>query len=352
MILKYGLDEEEKWNEIVKSFKNYDVYYIADYLKAFKVHGDGEPTLFYYEGENIRAFNVVMLRDISTDKNFGGLLDSGTYFDISTPYGYGGFIIEGQVTDENIRILDEEYILICKKYGIISEVVRFHPVFKNVELVKNMYDVTELGKTININLESQEQIWADIAAKNRNVIRKAKKSNVEIYWGRDPNLIHKFKEVYEMTMDRDEADEYYYFKDDFYISVLKDLKYNSMIFYAVYEEKIISISMILFANNQMHYHLSASNKEFQYLAPTNLLLYEAANWGVENGFESFHLGGGLGSNEDSLYKFKKVFNKKSDLSFSLGKKIINKEKYDELILIRKESSDFNEESQFFPLYRA
>jgi len=35
------------------------------------------------------------------------------------------------------------------------------------------------------------------------------------------------------------------------------------------------------------------------------LLYEAACWGIENGYKTFHLGGGLGSREDSLYQFKK-----------------------------------------------
>ena len=42
----------------------------ADYVKAFKIHGDGEPTLFYYEDQNIKAINVVMKRDISIYKRF------------------------------------------------------------------------------------------------------------------------------------------------------------------------------------------------------------------------------------------------------------------------------------------
>ena len=46
-----NIDESEKWDSIVKSFSNYDVYYMSGYTKAFKLHGDGEPTLIYYHDE-------------------------------------------------------------------------------------------------------------------------------------------------------------------------------------------------------------------------------------------------------------------------------------------------------------
>ena len=350
MISIYKISDSEKWNEIVKSFNNYDVYYLAEYTKAFQIHGDGEPLLFYYEGSGIKAVNVVMKRDIAFDKKFENEIPSNTHFDITTPYGYGGFLIEGELTKDSLKLLNEEYSSICKKEGIISEFVRLHPVLKNSEKLGEIYDISELGKTITIELVSQNQIWSNLIAKNRNVIRKAKKSGVEVFWGRNPELMEKFIELYNETMDKDNAKDYYYFKKIFYTSVLEDLKYNSMIFYALYEEKIISMSMMLFSNDQMHYHLSASDKHFQHLAPTNLLLFEAACWGVENGYKTLHLGGGLGSQEDSLYKFKKAFNKESETNFSVGRKIFSKEKYNNLVNINKKINS-QEDKKYFPEYR-
>ena len=153
-------------------------------------------------------------------------------------------------------------------------------------------------------------------------------------------------------MDKDKADDYYYFGKNFYESILLDLKYNSLIFYAVYENKIIAMAIILFNNRKMHYHLSAVNKQYQHLAPTNFLLYEAACWGHENGYKTFHLGGGLGSKEDSLFKFKESFNAGSDTFFSIGRKIFNIEKYNELIDIRNQEPNFNCNNSFFPVYRS
>ena len=344
------LDESDKWDSIVKSFRNYDVYYLSGYTKAFKLHGDGEPTLIYYHDEEIRAINVVMIRDIAEDKNFKDKIKSHSLFDITTPYGYGGFIIEGILNDNSLKKINKEYSDYCRSKNIISEFARFHPVLENSKMNSEIYEVIDLGKTITMNLISKEQIWNDLSSKNRNVIRKAIKTGVEIYWGRSPELIDEFIPLYNTTMNKDDATDYYYFKKEFYKSVLEDLRYNSLIFYALYDQKIISMSMILFGNDNMHYHLSASDREYQSLAATNLLLYEAACWGCENGYKSFHLGGGLGSNEDSLFKFKKAFNKNSETYFSIGRKIFDQEKYYELIKIRDINYD-DSNSTFFPQYR-
>lgn len=346
-----SMDELDKWDSIVKRFKNYDVYYLSRYAKAFELHGDGEPILFYYNDDEIRAINVVMKRDIEKDKNLKNKIEPNLIFDIITPYGYGGFLVEGIINDDNLKRLNEVYSQYCFSSNIISEFVRFHPVIKNSKINQKIYDVIDLGKTITIDLVSKEQIWQDLSSKNRNVIRKSIKSGVKIYWGRSPELIDKFIPLYNSTMDKDDATDYYYFNRDFYMSLLKDLKYNSLIFYAVYEQKIISMSIIIFGNENMHYHLSASDREYQSLAATNLLLYEAACWGCENGYKSFHLGGGLGSKEDNLFKFKEAFNKNSKTYFSIGKKIFDQKKYDELIRIRYQDSGFDGEKSFFPSYR-
>lgn len=346
-----NIEEKDKWDSIVKSFEKHDVYYLSNYTKGFQIHGDGEPILIYYQDRDIRAMNVVMKRDIEKDKNFSGKIEPELFFDLATPYGYGGFIIEGDINDDCLHELDKVYINYCRENNIISEFVRFHPVLKNSDVNKSIYEVIDLGKTVTINLNSKEQIWNELTSKNRNVIRKAIKSGVKIYWGRSSELVDQFIPLYNATMSKDNATDYYYFLEDFYNSILDDLRYNSLFFYAMYERKIISMSIILFCNEYMHYHLSASDRDFQGLAPTNLLLYEAACWGCENGFKSFHLGGGIGSREDSLYSFKAAFNKNTDTYFSIGKKIFCNQEYDELIKLRSDEAGFDCNKLYFPSYR-
>ena len=135
------------------------------------------------------------------------------------------------------------------------------------------------------------------------MIRKASRAGIQIYSGRDPKLFQTFQKLYNQTMEQNNARESYYFQDDFYVSLLEDLNSNSRIFYAVYEQKIIAMAIILHCNKQLHYHLAGSLKAYQHLGPNNLLLYEVACWGNEHGYTTFHLGSGLGRRERQDLRF-------------------------------------------------
>lgn len=347
MLKVFTIEQAKEWDEIVDSFEQRDAYYYSGYQKAFMIHGDGQPMLFYYEDGKTRAINVAMKRDIAKHKYFQEL-EGNKYFDLATPYGYGGFIVEG----ENIEKLDEEYSDYCTQNSIISEFVRFHPVLNNKLKLIELYDISDLGPTITMDISDKDLIWQNIHSNNRNKIRKATREGVTIHNGNSEELYHAFIKMYNKTMDKNDATNYYYFEKAFYDSIREDFGDKSTLFYAMFDNKIIAMSIILFSNTGMHYHLSASDMEYRNKAATNLLLYEAACWGCDKGYKTFHLGGGVGSKEDSLYSFKKSFNKNSNTTFSIGRKIFDKESYDKLVEIRKEESSFNKETSFFPLYRA
>ena len=46
------------------------------------------------------------------------------------------------------------------------------------------------------------------------------------------------------SMDKDNAEDYYYFNKNFYESVLNDLPNNAQVFYAEYEGKIIVVLLL------------------------------------------------------------------------------------------------------------
>ena len=343
MIQAFSMEQDEQWDAIVRSFHDYDTYWLSGYVKAFQIHGDGEPLLFFYEAGNTRGINVVMKRDVADDPHFKGKIENGKYFDFSTPYGYGGWIIEGEKTEGLFR----SYESWIEKNRIISEFVRFHPMVKNHVKCTDFYEVIQLGEVVHMDLDSPESIWNNITSKNRNVIRKAIKNNVKIYNGRFPEIYEKFRVIYNGTMDKDDAEEYYYFKEPFYNSVLNDLPQNAQIFWAEKDGQVIAASIMLAANGKMNYHLSGSLREFSSLAPGNLILYTTALWGCANGYKTFYLGGGVGSGEDSLFKFKRAFYKGDLNHFYIGKKIYDQEKYRELVVIREDIKNTN----YFPHYR-
>lgn len=344
MLKVISLIKRVEWDGIVRSFSDYDIYYLSGYVVPFAIHGDGEPMLFYYEGDNVRAINVVMRRDIGADDNFCGKIPTNKYYDFVTPYGYGGWLIEG---DGDVSELFSEYEEWCRKNGIVSEFLRLHPILFNHKRLGDAYNLKNIGKTIAMDLSSQDAVWNNITSKNRNMIRKAEKNGVVIKTACDDKTYDNFIEIYNATMERDNADKYYYFERGFYTALQHDLRDNSVIFYAENPEgEMLGASIMLFCNGKLTYHLSGVKAEFRDLAPTNLLLYKAALWGVNKGCHTFHLGGGVGAREDSLFNFKKSFYRGEPCDYYIGKKIFDKETYDKLSAINGKQSDY------FPMYRS
>lgn len=343
MIQIFDMTQRKKWDETVRSFAEYDIYYLSGYVRAFEIHGDGTPYLLYYEENGLRAIYVYFKRITALE----GVFDS------ITPYGYGGVLFDGKIQEENLMAFWKTYVDKMKELNIVDNFVRYHPVLANAVPMKKVSEVIDLGKTVAFYLDSPEIIWENIISKNRNMIRKAEKNGIEIHHAHDMGLFKDFRRIYNATMDKDNAKEYYYFGEEFYKSIHEDLDGNYEMFYATLNGQIIAMSIMLFANKQMHYHLSGSVMEYRNLAPTNLLLYKAAIWGCEQGYKTFHLGGGVGSGEDNLYKFKAAFNRKSDFQFSIAKMVFDQEKYDALVEERAaRDSGFNRGSKFFPLYRS
>lgn len=334
--------EAKEWDTIVRSFADYDVYYLSGYVKAFEIHGDGQPELLYYEADGMRAIYVYMKRRIA----------DGIY-DAVTPYGYGGVLFDGEVAPGALEAFREDFEQKMQEAHIVCNFVRYHPVLANAQAMKGISKVIDLGKTVAMDLSSPDVIWQNIHSKNRNMIRKAEKNGIEIQHGRGMELLDKFMDIYDATMQKDNAEDYYYFKRPFYESIDRDLHDNYEIFYAMYEGRPIAMSIMIFANGRLNYHLSGSDVEYRNLAPSNLLLYKAALWGCEQGMKTFHLGGGVGSGEDSLFKFKIAFNKNSDYQFSIGKQIFDHNQYRKLVELRHFfDSRFKGDSGFFPLYRS
>ena len=100
MIQIFNLNQAKGWDELAHTFANYDVYYLSGYVKAFQIHGDGEPQLFYYNENGLRGIYVYMKRKTAIE----GMYDS------ITPYGYGGFLLDGNVSDNNVKALWYAYV--------------------------------------------------------------------------------------------------------------------------------------------------------------------------------------------------------------------------------------------------
>ena len=291
-----------------------------------------------------------MKSDISYSPKFNDLLPKGKYYDLETPYGYGGPLSDKPVPENSQKRFLEDICQYADQNGIVSQFVRFHPLLMNHETATLIFETRYLHDTIYIDTESPDLIMKNMDSKNRNMIRKAAKSGVTIE-RQSIDQYNKFIPIYLETMEKDNADDYYFFGEEYFNAQLK-LKDNSCIFFALFGGHPIAAAIMYYNDKFIHYHLAGTITEFRKYAPSNLLLYETACWASEQGIKKFHLGGGM-VQDDNLFGFKKQFNKNGRLPFVIGKTVFDHEKYQELLTIRKKfNPEFNINNGRMIQYRA
>ena len=130
-------------------------------------------------------------------------------------------------------------------------------------------------------------------------------------------------------MDKLEADGFYYFEPKYYEQLQKTIE-NRFLGIVKHEDSIVAGAIFFYQKPYGHYHLAGSDKSALKLSPNNFLLWSAAKELTNRGVSYFHLGGGTnGSEENSLYQYKRKFSK-SEYQFSLGKIIFNQQLYDDI----------------------
>lgn len=334
------LGSNDNWNRYIERFSNLDVFYSQEYVSLFADVQKGTPEAVYYENENGKVFYPYIKRKIDIKEG---------YFDIITPYGYGGPILEGEKIV--IKKFYEQFKEYCFNSNIITETVGLHPLLKNDEYINDIMVVDFIRKTTAVNLTLPlEEIRKNYSSNNKRNIRKAKKEGVKVFVSNNLDDIQTFIDLYYETMDRTNASSFYYFPQSFFQKQMNETHLSKpYLLFAKNNEQIIGGVLVIIGREFAHYHLGASKTEYLSLRPNNLLFDAMIEFSKSFGIKALHLGGGYEDN-DSLYKFKTSFTNSSTFNYSLGKNIINHKVYEELTHIVN-NDNVGSWSKFFPIYR-
>lgn len=325
-----------------------DIYFEPNYGKLYEEIEDGEAVFFHHKSKLGEIYHSFIKRKITEKVN--GI----QYYDITTPYGYGGPVIKkvsnGASKSELVEDFYKEFSLYCEQNNIVSEFVRFHPLFENQLDFDSLYDVQFMRKTVGTNLKDYENPFQEEFSKScRKNVRKAIKNGITYKVTDKPTDVEKFLEIYFSTMDRNNANDYYYFDDKYFENAIDYFSGNVVIVEAIYQKDTIAMGFYFKYEKYIHIHLSGTLTEFIKLSPAYILRFGIVEWGKENGYEYIHHGGGRSNDPtDSLYKFKKQFGKNTDFYFYIGKKIWNNDVYEKLC----DKLNVNSDTEFFPAYRS
>ncbi len=322
-----------------------DIYFETNYGKLYEKIEDGTCEVFDHSS------SIGTIRHMFIKREVPIRLGDITYYDLITPYGYGGPLILNYEKGRKEDLIDEFEVAFkqyCVKNNIVSEFVRFHPVVGNSADFNKSYKARLIRNTVGTNVTYQDPFMDEFSKSARKSVRRALRAGVDYKVTEKPDNLTYFKKIYYSTMDRNKATNYYYFDDDYFNACLEFFKDNIILVDAIYQNKVISAGFYFVYGDMIHAHLSGTLTEYINLSPAYVVKYATMLWAKEHNIRLIHYGGGTSSSgQDPLYRFKKQFGKNTEFEFHVGKKVWNKEAYKELCA----KSGVVEENEFFPAYR-
>jgi len=279
------------------------------------------------------------------------LVDGQQWFDITTPYGYGGPVIEWCEKEQESTLVNEfsfEFNDYCKSNKIVSEFVRFHPLAGNAQQFESIYHSKFERKTVGTNLTLKDPIGEEFSSSCRRNIKKALNGGVKYEVITSPTQMDEFTGIYYETMGRNSAASYYYFPEEYFQNLREFFHENIIFSKASFAGKTIAMGLNIFWDKTIHVLLSGTLNKYLSLSPAYVLRYALTLWGIEHGFELIHHGGGKTNDKsDTLLSFKKKFGKNTEFNFCTGSRIWNDVIYQYLCAITNK----NPNSSYFPPYR-
>jgi hypothetical protein len=276
----------------------HDVYHLPQYVMLDAPLSGGAPAAFRYDEPGRVLLVPLVLRPIE----HSGLRDA------ASPYGYPGPVSNAHPGDTGFWArAGRAMVDVLRKEGIVTAFIRLHPLLPApVGALGNVGTIVRHGQTVSVDLSlTAEEMWRQTRRTHRNQINKARRAGVEVVvddWSRFDEWIG----IYHDNMRRVGASDYYFFPPAHFDAARHALGDRVHLAVAMAEGELLGGNLFFEYRGFMHTYLQATT-DGETRHADKLLYDEVRRWGREQGNAVFHLGGGLGGAQDSLFAYKAAF---------------------------------------------
>jgi hypothetical protein len=339
-------DDLDDWWHYYERVGKPGPYHRPDYLKLLAgdfEHDDERAEAFVLEdGDDLVYYPYIRRSLESVPYAEETDIDLSNYDDIVSSWYYGGPFTsrdEGKLCDLFARSFTEH----CQSENIVAEFVRFDPNEENhnrFECLEPEFD----RETVWVDLtKNEERIWNEFEKRNRNAIRQAQETDLEVAPTNDHQHYGTFYTIYSNAMEAKDATDHYRFEYRFFASLLEtDL---STLLVATYDDEVVGGAMVVHDDELAHDYLRASNPDYWDMRVNNLLCYGALMHMRDTGRRVFDFQGG----RPGVFRFKKSFSP-DRAEMYLGTSVHMPEVYGELT-DEAERAGIDTDGGYFPEYR-
>lgn len=321
--------DDPVWPELLTRVRA-DVYHLPGYVALSAHYEGGEPLLFLARRGNCLWLLPLIVRRIAPE-----LAGAKPLFDAVSPYGYPGPLVHVEADADPAAWWQDAVGLLrtaLAERGIVALFVRLHPLLPLCPEVLSCHGAVVVhGNTVFVDLaQTKEELWQQTRRDHRADIRSLQRKGFVARM--DDGCVHLniFRTIYDETMRRVRADDYYFFDDRYYDDLKAALGGRLHLCFVSQAGEICCAGLFTEMNGIVQFHLSGTRNAYMRDHPSKLMLHFMRGWGKERGNEVFHLGGGLGGSADSLLLFKQGFSKQM-LPFHTWRLVVDPAAYARLV---------------------
>ena len=313
--------QEQDWNGVLARVAQHDFHHLAAYHRLAEERGEGRAHLFAYHDGPYTIALPLLLRPVEAS---GG----EAWSDATSVYGYAGPLAShAGMPASVVRCFQKGLTDALAARRIVTVFSRLHPLIPQRGMLAALGECRPEGETVSIDLSrSPEEQWARYRPSIRARIGKLRRAGLVGQRDRDKRHLAEFADIYHQTMRRVKAHRSYLFEPEYFSRLASGLGEALELFVVTRDGVVVAGGLFTICGEIVQYHLGGTCDAFLKLGPMSLLFDTVRLWASEEGARTMHLGGGVGSREDSLLHFKKGFSDRRHV-FSTWRWVVEPDAY-------------------------